>query len=65
MVGYKEDSELGPVTPIFIGGGMCSQHMQTLRPQQKFSNSTEAEFLDEIQTEVLRVFLVAIHSHLY
>ncbi len=25
----------------------------------------EAEFLDEIQTEVLRVFLIAIHSHLF
>jgi hypothetical protein len=24
-----------------------------------------AEFLDEIQTKVLRVFLLAIHSHLY
>jgi hypothetical protein len=27
--------------------------------------STEAEFLDEIQTKVLRVFLLVIHSHLY
>ncbi len=27
--------------------------------------TTEAEFLDEIQTKVLRVFLFAIHSHLY
>ncbi len=26
---------------------------------------TEAEFLDGIQTKVLRVFLLAIHSHLY
>jgi hypothetical protein len=26
---------------------------------------TEADFLDEIQTTVLRVFLIAIHSHLY
>ncbi len=25
----------------------------------------EAEFLGEIQTKVLRVFLLAIHSHLY
>jgi hypothetical protein len=25
----------------------------------------EAEFLDEIQTKVFRVFLLAIHSHLY
>jgi hypothetical protein len=26
---------------------------------------TEAEFLDKIQIKVLRVFLLAIHSHLY
>jgi hypothetical protein len=26
---------------------------------------SEAEFLDGIQTKVLRVFLLAIHSHLY
>jgi hypothetical protein len=25
----------------------------------------EAEFLDDIQTKVLRVFLLIIHSHLY
>jgi len=28
-------------------------------------NYTEAEFLDKVQTKVLRVFLLAIHSHLY
>jgi hypothetical protein len=28
-------------------------------------NLSEAEFLGEIQTKVLRVFLLAIHSHLY
>jgi hypothetical protein len=27
--------------------------------------SSEVEFLDEIQTKVLKVFLLAIHSHLY
>ncbi len=27
--------------------------------------NTETEFLDEIQTKILRVFLLAIHSHLY
>jgi hypothetical protein len=27
--------------------------------------SPEAEFLDEIQTKVLNVFLLAIHCHLY
>jgi hypothetical protein len=30
-----------------------------------FTGSTKAVFLDEIQTKVLRVFLLAIHSHLY
>ncbi len=30
-----------------------------------FTCSTEAEFLDEIQTQLLRFFLLAIHSHLY
>jgi hypothetical protein len=28
-------------------------------------SSSEAEFSDEIQKKVLRVFLLAIHSHLY
>jgi hypothetical protein len=28
-------------------------------------NDTEAEFLDEIQTKVFRVFLLVIHGHLY
>jgi hypothetical protein len=28
-------------------------------------NCPEAEFLDEIQTKVLIVFLLAVHSHLY
>jgi hypothetical protein len=27
--------------------------------------TTEAELLDEIQTKVLRIFLLANHSHLY
>jgi hypothetical protein len=30
-----------------------------------FAYCTEVEFLEEIQTEVLRVFLLAIHRHLY
>jgi hypothetical protein len=30
-----------------------------------FCNIPEAEFLDVIGTKVLRVFLLAIHSHLY
>jgi hypothetical protein len=29
------------------------------------NKESEAEFLDEIQTKVSRVFLLAIHSHLY
>ncbi len=33
--------------------------------QQQLGPSPEAEFLDEIQTRVLRLFLLAIHWHLY
>jgi hypothetical protein len=36
----------------------------TLNTQQ-VNLSQEAEFLDEIQTKVLRIFLLVIHSHLY
>ena len=32
---------------------------------KKYGTLAEAEFLDEIQTKVFRVFLLAIHSHLY
>ncbi len=31
----------------------------------EYANSTEAEFLDIIQTKIVRLFLLAIHSHLY
>jgi len=33
--------------------------------RQKVTGGSWAEFLDEIQTKVFRVFLLAIHSHLY
>jgi hypothetical protein len=32
---------------------------------QELCSTPEVEFLEEIQTEVLRVFLLAIHRHLY
>jgi hypothetical protein len=32
---------------------------------QRFKPRVEAEFLDKIQTKVLRVFLLATYSHLY
>ncbi len=32
--------------------------------KDKIQTEAEAEFLGEIQTKVLRVFLLAIHSHL-
>jgi hypothetical protein len=32
---------------------------------KKQGSGSEVEFLEEIQTEVLRVFLLAIHRHLY
>ncbi len=33
--------------------------------EKKYGSLAEVEFLDEIQTKVLRVLLLAIHSHLY
>jgi hypothetical protein len=35
------------------------------KPVHQHKVGTEAEFLDEIRTKVLRVFHVAIHRHLY
>jgi hypothetical protein len=35
------------------------------RPHPFLNQNPEAEFLDKIQTKVLRVFLHAVHSHLY
>jgi hypothetical protein len=48
--------------------GLFSSFFPRLAKSAAFSplgSSPEAEFLDEIQTKVFRVFLVAIHSHLY
>jgi hypothetical protein len=43
-----------------------SSHTGNLKHELNTWYSTpEAEFLDEIQTKVLRLFLLAIHSHLY
>ncbi len=36
-----------------------------VRAGEVVESNPEAEFLDEIQTKVLRVFLVAIYNHLY
>jgi hypothetical protein len=47
---------------------VCTLYKEYLNLYTKYpihSDYTEAEFLDEIQTEVLRVFLLAFHSHLY
>jgi hypothetical protein len=38
---------------------------ETFWKKQTRSRCTEAEFLDKIQTKVLRVALLAIHRHLY
>jgi hypothetical protein len=44
---------------LFKSGGVVNALINVLL------SGPEAEFLDEIQTKVLRVFLLAIHSHLY
>ena len=41
------------------------QYSSLMNPPLLYSLFTEVEFLEEIQTEVLRVFLLAIHRHLY
>ncbi len=49
-----------------IGAAIWATHL--LKDSALFMGPTvfpEAEFLDEIQTKLLRVFLHAIHSHLY
>ncbi len=46
----------------------CTKSMQNNPPffvKQCWDGDPEVEFLEEIQTEVLRVFLLAIHRHLY
>jgi hypothetical protein len=39
--------------------------MQGIVRKKKFKSRPEAEFLDEIQTKLSRVFLLVFHSHLY
>jgi hypothetical protein len=45
------------ILPDFYFHVMASGESETLR------SGTEAEFLDEVQTKVLRVFLLAIHLY--
>ncbi len=46
------------------GGGIKTTENKIHWPHWN-SRTLEAEFLDKIQTKVLRVFLLAVHSHLY
>ncbi len=48
-----------PAPPTTSGAGLGADLLYHV-----FS-SAEAEFLDAIQTKVLKVFLLAMHSHLY
>ncbi len=64
-IGRKE----GGNRPFFRGVSaevkpMNKQHSLSLCNRSKITLTPEAEFLDEIQTKVLRVFPLAIHSHL-
>ncbi len=47
-----------PPTPCFV-------HREDAKPPAFRDGTLEAEFLDVNGTKVLRVFLLAIHSHLY
>jgi hypothetical protein len=43
----------------------CRFLLCTCEWERRGERRAEVEFLEEIQTEVLRVFLLAIHRHLY
>ncbi len=49
------------------GGGLSNtiQQKEQILPGFSLNHNPEAEFLEEIQTKVLRLFLLAIHSHNY
>jgi hypothetical protein len=49
----------------FISLSICKQIRKGITIRTSMFASTEAEFLDQIQTKVWRVFLLVIHSHLY
>jgi hypothetical protein len=50
---------------VTYGGGQSLNPSLVFTLYSKEENGTEAEFLDVIGTKVLRVFLLAIHSHLF
>jgi hypothetical protein len=47
------------------GGKIHHVEYRSYAPPPYVAEFLEAEFLDEIQTRVLRVFLLTVHSHLY
>jgi hypothetical protein len=47
------------------GGHVRGRDLQQLLHVHVLKRDPQAEFLDEILTKALRVFLLAIHSHLY
>ncbi len=47
------------------GAIYCIYYEQDARIKKRLHCYTEAEFLDVIRTKILRLFLHAIHSHLY
>ncbi len=58
---FPEFSDLGPVIHMYY----CMYSMYAGAAFKFLQKTAEVEFLEEIQTEVLRVFLLAIHRHLY
>jgi hypothetical protein len=55
------------IKDIYVKKQNCVDKPNMLKDNDYFVRKTcfEVEFLEEIQTEVLRVFLLAIHRHLY
>ncbi len=50
---------------VFTVWGLNTVTQQHVRYKMYKNTDREASFLDEIQTKVLKVFLLDIHSHLY
>ncbi len=48
---------------LVMYGNVMSPQRDYRASEESLALSMEAEFLNEIQTKLLRVFLIAIHSH--
>jgi hypothetical protein len=55
-----------PVVLLFLSSlSSLTVYFNKYNMRIRYWHCSEADFLNEIQTKVLRVFLLAIHGHLY